>query len=136
MNRVALAFLVAAAAGLTSCQSGAPGPGQLDVSASDAAYPAMNRVLTQASACWFKSGNSDFASYKIASELDSYSGRPRLLIVPRNSPESRPLAVIQAEGSPAKVQAFGPLMSAPVGNRIAADVKRWAGGGSGCGTSA
>jgi hypothetical protein len=65
-------------------------------------------------------------------ELNSFSGRPRILVVHRNSPESRPLLVVQAEGNPAKLDAFGPLMSEPVGARIATDVRRWAAGGKGC----
>ena len=71
-------------------------------------------------------------AYRLAPELNSFSGRPRILVVHRNSPESRPLLVVQAEGSPAKLDAFGPMMSEPVGARIATDVKRWAAGGKGC----
>ncbi|MEK1926065.1 MAG: hypothetical protein AAAB11_11600, partial [Rhizobium giardinii] len=64
--------------------------------------------------------------------LNSFSGRPRILLVKRNSPESRPLAVVQEEGHTARLQAFGPLFNEPVGTRMATDVKRWAAGGTGC----
>lgn len=92
----------------------------------------MERVALGANGCWFKSGDPAFKAYRLAPELNSFSGRPRILIVPRNSPEARPLAVVQAEGHPARLQAFGPLLSEPVGARITTDVRRWAAGDEGC----
>lgn len=99
---------------------------------STAALPTMERVALGANACWFKSGDAAFKPYRLAPELNSFSGRPRILLVKRNSPESRPLAVVQAEGHPARLQAFGPLFNEAVGTRMATDVKRWAAGGTGC----
>ena len=64
--------------------------------------------------------------------LNSYSGRPRILVVPASNPGGRPLLVVHAEGNPAKVEVFGPLMS--IRPAIASpDVRgggcrRWAGG--------
>ncbi|MCR6499593.1 hypothetical protein MUO32_11155 [Shinella sp. CPCC 101442] len=118
--------LVAAAA-LTACQTKTPPP-----KANGGALPTMERVALGANSCWFKSGDPAFKAYRLAPELNSFSGRPRILVVHRNSPESRPLLVVQAEGSPAKLDAFGPLMAEPVGARIATDVQRWAAGGKGC----
>ena len=92
----------------------------------------MERVALGANGCWFKSGDAAFKPYRLAPELNSFSGRPRILIVKRNSPESRPLAVVQAEGQPARLQAFGPLFAEPVGARMTTDIKRWAAGGTGC----
>ncbi len=63
----------------------------------------MERVALGANSCWFKSGDAAFKNYRLAPELNSFSGRPRILIVPRKSPEARPLAVIQAEGQPARL---------------------------------
>ncbi|WP_018239853.1 hypothetical protein [Ensifer sp. BR816] len=119
-----------AAAGLfiAGCQSDRPA----SPAASSAALPTMERVALGANGCWFKSGDPAFKAYRLAPELNSFSGRPRILLVPRKSPESRPLAVIQAEGHPARLQAFGPLLSEPVGTRITSDVRRWAAGGQGC----
>lgn len=117
-----------AAAFLASCQS--PRPPAPAVSS--AALPTMERVALGANSCWFKSGDAAFKNYRLAPELNSFSGRPRILIVPRKSPEARPLAVVQAEGQPARLQAFGPLMSEPVGTRMSADIRRWAAGGQGC----
>ena len=119
-----LSMLVIAA----GCQSASPpAPAQ-----STAALPTMERVALGANACWFKSKDSAFTPYRLAPELNSFSGRPRILIVKRNSPESRPLAVVQAEGHPARLQAFGPLFNEAVGPRMVTDVKRWAAGGTGC----
>lgn len=118
---VGLAALVAA------CQSSAPAKGP-----DRSALSTMERVALGANSCWFKSGDPAFAAYKLAPELNSFSGRPRILVVHKGSPESRPLLVVQAEGNPAKMQAFGPMMSEPVSGRIAADVTRWSGGSKSC----
>ncbi|THK38498.1 hypothetical protein EHS39_08270 [Ensifer sp. MPMI2T] len=126
-----LPVLACALAGLTlvaGCQSGSPAAPP----ASSAALPTMERVALGANGCWFKSGDPAFKAYRLAPELNSFSGRPRILIVPRKSPEARPLAVIQAEGHPARLQAFGPLLSEPVGARMTTDVRRWAAGDKGC----
>ncbi|MBB3526838.1 hypothetical protein [Rhizobium sp. BK456] len=121
------ALLAALAAMFAACQS-TPAP----TGPNRAALPTMERVALGANACWFKSGDPAFAAYKLAPELNSFSGRPRILLVHKGSPESRPLLVVQAEGSPSHVQAFGPMMSEPVAGRIAADVNRWSGGSKAC----
>lgn len=123
-NAVALTGLAALVA---ACQSSTPvkGPDR-------SALSTMERVALGANGCWFKSGDAAFAAYKLAPELNSFSGRPRILVVHKGSPESRPLLVVQAEGNPAKMQAFGPMMSEPVAGRIAADVTRWSGGNRAC----
>jgi hypothetical protein len=92
----------------------------------------MERVAVGANSCWFKSGDAAFAAYKLAPELNSFSGRPRILVVHKGSPESRPLLVVQAEGNPSKLDAFGPMMDESVGPRIVKDVTRWASGGKNC----
>lgn len=112
---------------LSACQSE-----QKAVSTNQAALPTMERIALGANACWFKSGDPAFKAYRLAPELNSFSGRPRILLVPRNSPESRPMLVVEAEGSPAKLQAYGPVMNEAHASRIATDVKRWAAGGKGC----
>lgn len=125
---LALACIAASIAFIAGCQSKRPAA----PAANSAALPTMERVALGANGCWFKSGDPAFKAYRLAPELNSFSGRPRILIVPYKSPEARPLAVIQAEGHPARLQAFGPLLSEPVGARITADVRRWAAGGQGC----
>ncbi|OBZ92407.1 lipoprotein [Pararhizobium polonicum] len=113
---------------VAGCQSASPPPPAQNT----AALATMERVALGANACWFKSGDAAFKAYRLAPELNSFSGRPRILLVKRNSPESRPLAVVQAEGHPARLQAFGPLFNEPVGARMTTDIKRWAAGGNGC----
>ncbi|MFL5010380.1 hypothetical protein [Rhizobium sp.] len=120
------ALFTAVATMVAACQTPAPtGPNR-------AALPTMERVALAANACWFKSGDPAFAAYKLAPELNSFSGRPRILLVHKGSPESRPLLVVQAEGSPSRLQAFGPMMSEPVASRITTDVNRWSGGNKAC----
>ena len=123
-----LALVAAFGAALVSCQTAAPRPAAADRSA----LSTMERVALGASACWFKSGDAAFAAYKLAPELNSFSGRPRILVVHKGSPESRPLLVVQAEGNPAKLLAFGPIMSEPVSARVATDVNRWSAGSKSC----
>ena len=97
------------------------------------ALPVMERVALGANRCWFKSKDPAFSAYRLAPELKSFSGTPRILIVRKNSPESLPLLVVQAQGQPAKLSAFGPLMQdALVNARVNKDVTRWARGGKDC----
>lgn len=126
-SKALIPLVLAAAALVSACQSAPPAP-----KASTAALPTMERIALGANTCWFKSGDAAFSAYRLAPELNSFSGKPRILVVPRRSPESRPLLVVQAEGQPAKLSAFGPLMDEQVSSRIATDVKRWAAGGKGC----
>jgi hypothetical protein len=112
---------------VASCQSRAP-----EVSADKGALPMMERVMLGANTCWFKSGDAAFAKYQLAPELNSYTGRPRILIVERSQPTGRPSLVVQAEGNPAKLETFGPMMSGPSSGKITTDVSRWAGGSKGC----
>lgn len=119
---------ILAATALTACQSDRQQPQPQN----RAALPTMERVALAANSCWFKSGDAAFKDYRLAPELNSFSGRPRILAVPRHSPESRPLLVVQAEGNPARLDAFGPLADGPQGARIKQDVVRWANGGKNC----
>ncbi|MGH7003946.1 MAG: hypothetical protein ACREIP_08365, partial [Alphaproteobacteria bacterium] len=106
-SKPGIAVLIALAA-LAGCQAkGKPGPGSLAFSSEKAALPTMERVAIAANNCWFKSRDSSFKPYRLAPELNSYSGRPRILVVPADNPGGRPLLVVHAEGNPAKVEAFG-----------------------------
>ena len=97
------------------------------------ALPVMERVALGANRCWFKSRDPMFTAYKLAPELNSFSGTPRILLVKAHSPESRPLLVVQASGTPAKMSAFGPLMDQPaISARVHKDVNHWVRGGKGC----
>lgn len=111
---------------LAACQSkpvAQTSPSSLDV---------MQKVAASAHRCWFKSGDAAFKSYTYDPELTSFSDRPRILLTRKGSADIRPVLVVQAEGKPARLSAFGPLMNEPVGGRIGTDVQRWAAGGTNC----
>ncbi len=127
MRRAPLLILAPLLA-LASCQT-EQAPVQTPLSALDV----MERVAVGANNCWFKSGDPAFRDYALAPELTSFSGRPRILLVRRQSKDIRPLLVVQAEGKPAKLSAFGPMMGEPVKDRISTDVTRWARGDKSCG---
>ncbi|MCV0397108.1 MAG: hypothetical protein K5872_21790 [Rhizobiaceae bacterium] len=101
-----------------------------------AALSMMEQVAIAANRCWFGSKDEAFRPYRFANELNSFSGRPRFLLVPARSPEARPLLVVQAEGTPARLQAFGPLMEGEHAERISSDLRRWSSGEQGCAAAA
>ncbi|MBB3453023.1 hypothetical protein FHT86_001279 [Rhizobium sp. BK313] len=113
---------------VTSCATRAP----TVTTDEHSALSTMERVMLNANACWFKSADPAFAGYQLAPELNSYTGRPRILVVDKKHPTGRPSLVVQAEGNPAQLQAFGPMMSGASGGRITGDVNRWAAGTKGC----
>jgi hypothetical protein len=116
---------------LVACQSDATGP-VVDAGGKSAALRTMEHVAIAAHKCWFASKDPAFKPYRMANELNSFSGRPRFLLVPARRPEAKPLLVVQAEGAAPDMQAFGPLMQGPLGARIEGDLRRWAAGSSGC----
>lgn len=119
---------------LSACQGS--GPQVAAPSGKSAALAMMEAVAITAQKCWFASRDPAFAAYRMANELNSFSGRPRILLVPARRPEANPLLVVQAEGSPARLQAFGPLMDGEHAARIASDVRRWSAGDGACSTRA
>ncbi len=112
---------------LWSCQSK---PAVKPNSAS--ALDVMEKVAVAANRCWFKSGDPAFRAYSFAPELTSFSDRPRILLTRKGSPDIRPLLVVQAEGRPARLSAFGPMLNDPIGGRVSRDVQRWSTGQSNC----
>lgn len=128
MNLATLCMIPAAAL-LAACSSKEKPVAALDIGA----LPVMERVALGANKCWFKSKDPAFAAYRLAPELKSFTGTPRILVVKKNAPESLPLLVVQAQGSPAKLSAFGPLMQdAGINARVNKDVNNWARGGRDC----
>jgi hypothetical protein len=134
--RAAIWPLFAACAALSACQTAKVETRTSSSSSARAALPVMERVALGARECWFRSGDPAFTKYRLSPELTSMTGKPRILIVPARNPNGLPLAVIEAQGSPARLSAFGPLMGEALGNRIRADVNRWAAGSDGCSASA
>jgi hypothetical protein len=92
----------------------------------------MERVATAAHRCWFASKDPAFRDVTFANELNSFTGRPRFLLVPKRDFGGKPLLVVQAEGAPARVDAFGPMIEGAAGARIRSDVDRWTAGSSAC----
>lgn len=129
------ATCVAVVLALAGCQSKNAGP--LPPSGGkSASLRVMEQVGTVAYKCWFASKDPAFRQYAFANELNSMSGQPRFLLVPRKNFGGRPLLVVQARGGSSRVEAFGPLLDEPLGARVRADVTRWSGGDSACGSAA
>jgi hypothetical protein len=118
---------------LAACQSKTSTPSSSGKSAS---LRAMETVAIAAHKCWFAAKDPAFRAYRMANELNSFSGTPRFLIVPAKDYGGRPLLVVQATGNSSRVDVFGPLMGDPLGTRIGADIGRWATGDNSCGASA
>lgn len=123
--------LALSAAVLTGCFSSKP-ERKPAAPVKQSALSIMERVAISANHCWFKSNDADFRPYRLAPELNSFSGRPRILLVPQRNPNDRPLLVVQAEGSPAQMERFGPMMSGALAARIIRDTDRWASGQKAC----
>ena len=114
----------------TPKQAGSGGGGK------SASLRTMEQVAIAAHKCWFASKDPAFRPYRFANELNSMSGQPRFLLVPAKNYGGLPALVVQAEGASSNVQVFGPLMNEPLAGRINADVARWSGGDSSCGSAA
>lgn len=126
-----MASLAASLLLLTACQSdkteGSGGSGK------SASLRAMEQVAIAAHKCWIASKDPAFRSYAMANELNSYSGNPRFLLVPKKDYGGKPLLIVQARGGSSKVEVFGPLMDDALGARIGSDIRRWQTGNSSCG---
>ena len=101
-----------------------------------ASLRSMEVVATAAHKCWFASKDPAFRPYRFANELNSMTGQPRFLLVPARNFGGKPLLVVQAQGGSPRVDAFGPLMSEPLGARISGDLRRWTAGDTSCGAAA
>ncbi len=134
-RRLLAAAVLSAAAALAACQSddARPGPG---AGGKSAALLTMEQVAIAAHKCWFAAKDPAFRDYSFANELNSFSGKPRFLLVPKRNFSGKPLLVVQAEGPAGRVSTFGPLMDGPLAARIAADVGRWSAGDGDCAGSA
>ncbi len=130
----ALALTVFLPMALAACSSGS---GQASGgSGKSASLQAMEQVAIAAHRCWFASKDPAFRAYRMANELNSFSGQPRFLLVPADDYGARPLLVVQARGSSPSVEVFGPLLAEPLGQRIGADVNRWTTGDGACSQTA
>ncbi len=117
--------------GLAACQTGSPSA-SLSINTKDSPVKAISSIAQIAQKCWFKSGDRAFKGMRISNEVNSYAGRPRILLVKRSDPNGLPLLVVQAEtkgnttsGTYTNIQTFGPLLQTNSGKRITDDVSRW-----------
>jgi hypothetical protein len=99
---------------------------------SDAAYALATRLGSVMERCWFAGSDRDFGAYVYSPEPNA-TGGPRILVVPRASPDGRPVLVIQITAGSGKphVNVYGPLATT-VADRIGRDLRRWLGGGDSC----
>lgn len=121
---------------LAACQNGKPTQVNVVPAGKSAGLRSMEVVATAAHRCWFASKDPAFKAYKFANELNAFGGQPRFLLVPAKNFGGRPLLVVQAHVSSPKVDAFGPLLSEPIGTRISSDLRRWTSGDTSCGAAA
>ena len=119
---------------IAGCQSG--NVQSKAASGKSASLLAMEQVAIAAHKCWFASRDPQFRAYRMANELNSFSGQPRFLLVPADDFGGKPLLVVQARGNSSRVEIFGPLLGEPLGARIGADVNRWTSGNGACGMAA
>jgi hypothetical protein len=128
---LAFAAIGASLMALAGCQPGSknPTPGGAGKSA---ALRTMEQVAIAAHKCWFASKDRDFRAYRMANELNSFSGTPRFLLVPAKDYGGKPLLVVQAQGNSSHVEIFGPLMGEPLGARVGSDISRWKSGDNDC----
>jgi hypothetical protein len=94
----------------------------------------MVHVAKQVQACWFVKDDPALKGYKMAPEINSYAGKPRILIVPRSNPAGLPELVAQAERINGRTTftSFGPLLKTKDGPRLDASLRAWARGSHTC----
>jgi hypothetical protein len=113
---------------LAGCQTESVAP--LAKRDNTAAISALQTINTNAQKCWNKS--KDFRNYRIIPELDTRVGKPRILVVSAKAAQGLPQYVIEADGTPARLSAYGPLGSEPLGERMNNDIERWETGDKSC----
>ena len=94
----------------------------------------MVHVAKQVQSCWFAKKDPAMNGFTLAPEVNSYSGKPRILIVPKSNPGGLPKLVAQAErqnGRP-NFTTFGPLLATADGPRLEASLRSWAQGSRTC----
>lgn len=133
--RTVLIIVVACLAILPACQR-RDGVASLNLRDNSAAVALLQKVNTAARDCWIKSKDKDFRKFALIPELDTRAGRPRILVVEKKTAQGLPQFVIEADGNPAKILAYGPLGQSPLAGRINSDIAHWASGGAGCNANA
>ena len=132
--RTLIAAGCAAALALTLAACTTRAPDYLEYAAYQDTNTVAKRIAERVGACWFADGNDAFARFAYAPELNSFSGKPRILLVPKADPAGLPKLVIEvSDGKRATiVKLFGPLLATARGSAIQRDVERWADGRTDC----
>lgn len=122
----ACTLLIAAAIGAAGMSSASAQP-------SDAAYALVNRLSAAMKRCWFAGGDPMFGDYVAAPEPNA-TGGPRILVVSRNTPDGRPVLVVEilGAGPRPRVNVYGPLATGAAADRIGRDLRTWIDGGDRC----
>lgn len=94
------------------------------------AVPVLQRINDAAQRCWIKSGDTAFDDYRVVPELDTQTGKPRILMLRAGKSAGLPVLVIEAENG--RIDAYGPVQNSPLASRINRDIVRWGNGGSAC----
>lgn len=121
--------------GLAGCQSSdKPAKDFVEFRSDEQPVAVAARVTENMAACWFGGSRPAFAEYSYAPELNSYSNRPRVLVVEKSDPGGLPKLVIEASKAEdgTSVKLFGPLMASAEAPAISRDVARWVDGATGC----
>ena len=97
----------------------------------------MVHVAKQTQACWFAKGTAAdpaLKGYIMAPEVNSHTGKPRILIVPKNDPGGLPKLVTQAETLQGRTSftTFGPLLATADGPRLDASLRAESRGSKTC----
>jgi hypothetical protein len=118
---------------LTACQASGPA-GEFELSVKQKPRKLMLTISRNVQNCWFKGANPNFRKFRMANELNSYAGMPRLLLVPKNNPTGLPSLVVQAQSKDnlTRLHVFGPLLATNAGKTISADLKNWTSGKTTC----
>lgn len=124
---------IAASLVLAGCQQTGPASA-LDLTTDKPPTAVVVAIAKTAQKCWFRSKDRVFGGYRLAAEVNSYAGRPRFLLVPKDNPGGLPVLVVEAEktGGSAALRSYGPLLASSNGKRVAGDIRRWAGGDPRC----
>jgi len=117
----------------SACQSGGPA-GEFELSVKQQPRKLMVTIARNMQKCWFKGISPVFRKFRMANEVNSYAGKPRLLLVPKNNPTGLPSLVVQAQQNEklTRLHVFGPLLATHAGKLISTDLNNWTTGKNTC----
>ncbi|RLQ88072.1 hypothetical protein [Notoacmeibacter ruber] len=102
----------------------------VDTPPSGSTVPILQRINDTAQRCWMRSGDPAFQPYRIVPELDTRTGKPRILMLKAGNAAGLPQLVIEINGG--TIDAYGPIQNTPLAARINRDIVRWANGTTSC----